>query len=88
MMCASNFSRLVPQKDVLHANCSRESFTGVGILSGGGIPLSGPYFSCTVLLIVCHHAEERVKNGNQPVAVDLQKGETLKALQTARCKAL
>ena len=86
MTCVSNYPRLFYLKAKLHVNCSDNRFTKVGSPSGGGLTLHIPEVACLVLIITRCYAEQEVKDGDQPIAVNRKEGETIKSLQAAFCK--
>ena len=82
MKCTSNSSRIVPRKDAFHAKCSGKRFTRV---RSGGILIS-PFASQrspvpSSYSLDATQNKQLVEEGDHPVAINRQEGETIKALR-------
>ena len=62
---------------------SGNSFTRVGSPSGGGLALHSLEVARPVIILTRRYTEQQVGDGNQPIALNCQEGEKIKALQGA-----
>ena len=61
----------------------RQQFYQHGGPFRGGLSLHIPEFACPVLILTRRYAEQQVEDIDQPIVVNCQEVETIKALQAA-----